>query len=235
MICQLCGQEKALVDAHIIPRQLYKLENQDLKIYSIHEYSKKSRTGIYDGKKILCGDCDNKILGVFDNYGQTLLLKPFTEGNFLSEDGKNFFYKLDNIDYPKFKLFFISVLWRASITKHDFFCQVNLGSWEPVLRDMILNVDPGTKDDFSVILTKYQGALATIMPTPRRIRMKGINYYQFKIADYSVLIKVDKRPFPEELNPVILQPNQSLLIPIENYENSQEFSTILENIDKLIK
>jgi hypothetical protein len=243
MFCQLCGKEKKLIDAHIIPRQLYKpLEQSEnippadevLRVYSTTTYSKKRPIGTYDSK-ILCGDCDNEILGVLDNYAQTLLLKPFTETNYLSKDGKKLFYKLEDIDYPKFKLFFMSVLWRASITNQDFFHQVNLGSWESVLKDMILNADPGTENDFSVILSKYEGASATIMPNPQRIRTEGINYYKFRMGSYSVLIKVDQRPFPGKLKPVVLRPNQPLLIQIKDYEDSKEFNTILENIDKFIK
>lgn len=245
MICQLCGQKKQLIDAHIIPKQLYKAidESENIqpvdkdkipRIYSTTTYSKKRPIGTYDSK-ILCGDCDNKILGVWDNYAQTLLLKPFAETNFLSRDGKKFFYKLENIDYLRFKLFFMSVLWRASITNQEFFCQVNLGSWESVLKDMILRADPGTENDFSVILTKYEGDSVTIMPNPQRIRTEGINYYKFRMGGYSVLIKVDQRPFPRKLKPVVLRPNQPLLIQIKDYEDSKEFNTILENIEKFIK
>lgn len=232
MICLLCGNEKILIKAHIIPRKLYNplKDGKDAPIIyptTLTKRWKQSQSGIYDDK-ILCRECDGNLLGPWDNYAQALLLEPFEAKNYILQTGKRYFYKKEKIDYVKLKLFFMAVLWRASITNENFFFEVNVGSWESVLKDMILKADPGTANDFSVILAKYEGALANIMPNPERVRTEGINCYRFRAAGYVFLIKVDSRPFPQKLKLGILTPNQPLLIKISQYEQSTELKEILK-------
>ena len=65
--------------------------------------------------------------------------------------------ELFEYDYHLLKLFAISLLWRASTTKLVFFNGVNVGErHEQKLREHILNNDPGTLDDYTVVLGFYE-------------------------------------------------------------------------------
>jgi hypothetical protein len=244
-ICRLCGLEKQLIKAHIIPRKLYEPireasigeppSDQVPRVYVVgtSQKPKQFQSGIYD-PSILCGECDGDLIGAWDNYGQTLLVSLSSSENYLVDNvGKTAAYKIDTFDYKQLKLFFLSILWRAAITSDQFFAQINLGSWEEKLRNMILSQDPGSENDFSVVLFKYEGDLSEIMQNPTKQRQDGVNYYRFRFPKYGFLIKVDQRNFHSKLRPFILSPNQQLLIRIKEYMDSKEYERILEIRDKI--
>ncbi len=240
MVCKFCDIRTDLCKAHIIPKKLYepaKNGNKSPYIFptSLTEKPILSQSGIHDST-ILCSKCDNAVFGVWDEYGQKLLLEPFNSNNYLSNNnGKNIFYKLENFCYTKFKLFFMSVLWRASITKDKFFNKIDLGVWEPKLKDMLLKNDPGSADDFSVILFKYEGVLGNIMPKPYTER-GDINRCIFRAAGYKIIIKVDQRAFSKDIKNienVILSPSQPLFIPVLKYEDTSEYQSILDIADQI--
>ena len=246
--CQLCGLEKNLIKAHIIPRQLYKPIKESVSgvaqseknpwIYTLDEKKKPEQiqSGIYDDS-ILCSCCDCKVIGPWDEYGQKFLLSPeFISENRLTTnpDGSSFF-EIETFDYPKLKLFFLSILWKSGITNKAFFSKVQLGSWEDRLKKMIQEQDPGLYTDFSVILFRYSGDFCEIMQNPTREIYEGVNYYRYRVPNYGFLIKVDQRVFPDEFNSFILSPNNKFLIRYKKYEESQEYKQILDTWEKFEK
>jgi hypothetical protein len=77
--CKLCGHERKLIKAHIIPESFLALPTSDegsAKILSSIKsvYPKTTRTGIYDDS-ILCQRCDGE-LGIFDQHAAEALIKP---------------------------------------------------------------------------------------------------------------------------------------------------------------
>lgn len=243
--CCLCGLDKQLIKAHIIPRKLYEPIRQASsgsppgdqvpRMYAVGttQKSKQSQSGAYD-PNILRGNCDGDVIGPWDQYGQSLLLDSPQPENYLPDNtGKPTAYKIDNFDYKKFKLFFMSILWRAEITNHQFFKHISLGPWEKKLRDMIHSQDPGTEHDFSVLPFKYEGDFSEIMQNPSKQRQGGINFYRFRIPGYGFLIKVDQRKFCSDLHPFMLSPKQPLLIRVMEYKNSKEYEQILDVKDQI--
>lgn len=114
------------------------------------EYPLKGRirqSGLYD-KNILCSDCDNKIIGGFESYASNALYGgiELTIENGAKDLSK--YISVKGLNYSKFKLFLMSVWWRASISKLPAFQNVNLGQHEQILRDKILNNDPGNSDEY---------------------------------------------------------------------------------------
>jgi len=132
-------------------------------------------------------------------------------------------------------LFFISILWRAAITNNETFSQVKLGSWENKLKTMILTGDPGCKNDFSILIYKYEGEFSEIMISPTKHRGKieqvnyDVNFYILSFPNYRFIIKVDKRNFSSGLDTFILSPNQSLLIPVSDFKSSVEYEKLIAN------
>ena len=190
LICQLCGLEKNLIKAHIIPRKLYepikelsvgeKQGDKAPRVYTLdkEQTSRQVQSGIYDNS-ILCKCCDGNIIGPWDTYGQNFLLNPsiLSETCLVRKSGIPAYYDVKTFDYLKLKLFFMSILLRAEITKDPFFAQVTLGSWRERLKTMVLEHNPGSKNEFSVILFKYIGELSEIIQNPTRERYSGINYW----------------------------------------------------------
>lgn len=148
MQCKLCLQEKPLIKkSHIIPDFMYKgLFDEKHRISQIDFTNKKESfppTGIYEGN-ILCSNCDNKILGSYETYAAKELFKPTMHGfiealknKVIDFDGNETSVTMSRIEYKKAKLFFLSILWKASISSHRFFKFVNL---EPTTSEKIRNM-----------------------------------------------------------------------------------------------
>jgi len=168
----MCLVEKPLLKkSHIIPDFFYAQgnlydENHQITKFDVQSFACNKRyskvpSGVYD-KLILCADCDNKLISNLETYGRKVLFGGLNP----SEEIKSKHYKnpmdgfeyivFENVDYKKFKLFLLSILWRASISKHDLFKDVIIPEdIENKLRTMILNNDPGNLNDFPIITMNY--------------------------------------------------------------------------------
>ena len=166
MKCNLCLKEIPLIKkSHIIPDFMYKglfdekhflaMVNWDeMKIIS------KKPDGVYD-KKILCAKCDNEIIGSYESYASKILygknlsnrLKP--RFNLIRDPKGSSKIEAENIDYTKFKLFLLSMLWRGHISNSPFFNEINLGPYAEIARLMILNNDAGKETEFESMIFLY--------------------------------------------------------------------------------
>ena len=71
-------------------------------------------------------------------------------------------YNLSLPSYASFKLFLLSVLWRASVCQHGAFASTTLGQHERTVKAMLLSRDPGASGDYPVFGTvmRVPGTLA---------------------------------------------------------------------------
>ena len=148
MKCKLCLADKQLQrESHIIPQFMHdqllsgegyfhKIKRDTFKKYTSGRTIKKFQTGEYD-RDILCAKCENDVLCQrYEDYAAKVYqlidhkLESFQDieiGQYTNENGMG--GKIINrINYPKFKLFLLSILWRASISKRVFFGEVKLGN-----------------------------------------------------------------------------------------------------------
>ena len=143
-ICSLCRKEKHLIrKSHIIPDFFFKesgVYNNNHQIHKIevqkHIRSRKVSfipTGDYEGQ-ILCKECDNVLLGRLETYGSKVLYGGLSRNEYIEcKNYKNLFdgcefSVCENVDYKRFKLFLLSILWRASVTKRDLFNEAKMSS-----------------------------------------------------------------------------------------------------------
>ena len=205
MECKLCGQRKSLVKAHIIPDFMYhelfekdhrirqmRVENKMLKIITQRE------TGEFD-KNIYCEKCDNEILGGYEAYakrvlyGGTPLSLPIKPERMFNEA----WMPVGNIDYKKFKLFLLSILWRASITSRPYFSQVKLDHHENIIREMILNDNPQKREDYPTLIIHTGLCTKQIISRPKLVGKKGDKIYSFLISDaiFIFFVECDNLPY----------------------------------------
>lgn len=264
-ICTLCRTEQELINkSHIIPRQFHHYTSQQVEkeiidttknttyLYSQEGKLKQIQSGLYMGD-ILCKKCEN-LIGRWDKYAQELLFRDISKSSKLKKQYTKMELKfVDSFNYNYLKLFFMSVLLRSHIARNHFFVnnkikgievkeaqifkQVNLDEeWESKLRSMLLSDDPGTEDDFSVLLFKYTGQESNIHLIPP-IRGKDpynqSNLYRFWSAGYSWFIKVDKRPFHNRMRSLILKPDQPLYFVEQEYKKTSDFQNLLQWVNSL--
>ena len=193
-------------------------------------FPRRSPTGIYD-PGILCGECDNGRLGGLDGYAQELLMHPLEAKVPMESWSATRIYEHADFDYSRLKLFFVSLMWRAHLSHNQFFRSVDLGPWQSEARRMIWESDPGTAHQLGVILFRYfvlnpeYTEVTHALPSPVRLRHKGLNGYVFRFADYSALIKVDSRPFPDGICELAISPERPLRIVLRDYLRSREFKS----------
>lgn len=163
MICKLCLQEKKLLKkSHIIPdfmyNGIYDTNHQILKIkYPNFANYKRVPTGDYD-KYILCQNCDNVIIGELEsyssqvlNYGNRPKKKDLLLQHTKNADGQIVLI-VDNVDYRKFKLFLLSILWRASVSSNLYYKEISLGVHEERIRQAIFLGNPLDETDYQVCI-----------------------------------------------------------------------------------
>jgi hypothetical protein len=94
------------------------------------------------------------------------------------------------------KLFFLSLLWRASVSRHFFFRRVTTGPFERELRRMLLTGDPGAPEEFAVNLGRFDNPTYAGILDPHLDRYEGINYCRLYLGSFVTYMKVDRRPPP---------------------------------------
>lgn len=225
-ICKMCGNDRPLIDAHIIPESFFREFGQDRPVqYSTlpNEYPKLRRRGPYDGK-ILCAECE-RLFQDFDNYAPLLLRLPPPA----RADDK--FLRVP-IDYPLLKLFFISVLWRAHVSGERFYDKVSIGDMHAArLCQMVQSRDPGGEDDYATWVFHFDmgNERACALP-PHPLRADRIRCYRFFIVGITWVIKVDSRPTPLRYRHLVMCPNQPLLVRRLAWETSQERALMLKTV-----
>jgi hypothetical protein len=204
-------KKKKLIEAHIIPKFMFKkMKDENHSFYNItynldtkQTKSKKTQKEDYD-KNILCGDCDNGIIGgIYEDYAKDALygenlnpeIAPKCENFKNPVDGAEYSI-CNNIDYTKMKLFLLSLLWRASITDRPTFNEVNIGSkHKEILRKMIYENSAPSETEYPIIITSFmrtENKLDNMIFQPKRIRTKGgLNGYSFLIDSLEFIFFVN--------------------------------------------
>ena len=216
MTCRLCQAEVALINSHIIPEFFYRPGYDDKgRMIAIRGENIKP-TFIQKGirERLLCARCE-KYLN--DNY-EFYFSKFWYSQQFLPKEALGDLYCIDGVDYSRFKLFMLSILWRAGVAKHEDFSKVNLGPHEDKIRNMLLKREPLTGDKyqiFGVLLllpgtNKICGGL--IMP-PIRSRFEGRHVFIFVFGGCVWHFIVSSHPIGPPMSDVALSENGSIRLP----------------------
>lgn len=249
-ICKLCKKDKKLIEAHIIPKFMYKkMKDENHSFYDItysldtkETKSKKTQKEDYD-KNILCGDCDNGIIGgIYEDYAKDTLygenlnpeIAPKCE-NFINPDDGAEYSICNNIDYTKMKLFFLSLLWRASITDRPTFNEVSIGSkHEEIIRKMIYEKITPLEEEYPIVITSFmrtENKFENLIAQPKRIRTKGgLNGYIFLIdsLQFMFFVNSNEHKLPEYiLKSTIKESGELTTLHLPNGSELEFFKQIL--------
>jgi hypothetical protein len=105
------------------------------------------------------------------------------------------------VDYRALKLFQMSLLWRASVARGEYFLNVDLGQrHENILRQFLLNDDPGTENDYPCVMYDLQSEQFQFenyreRPTSARdCDGQGQRTYRMILGGYAFLYSVSAHP-----------------------------------------
>lgn len=181
MQCQLCLKENInICESHIIPEFFYQPLYDDIHRY-IQFSSKPNKKNIYRQKgiwaKLLCKKCEGYFSGLED-YARRVLFGG-TEIKISQQKGK---IVITNLDYAKFKLFQLSLLWRAGATQRPEFSKVTLGPHQKKLRLMLISQNPGKAYNYGCILIATSSLIELLnefILTPDSVKVDGHQCYRF--------------------------------------------------------
>lgn len=236
MKCALCQNEKELKKSHIIPEFFYKsLYEKVGNSYRFNvvpldsdqklRYKQKGLT-----EPLLCEDCEGQ-LSQYENhvrqifYGGTGIY--ITNGNPI---------KIEGIDYQKFKLFQLSILWRASVSNLDFFENVSLGPHEEKIRKMIFNETPGSNLKypclFFMMLMEQNDVLDSFIYPPQMLRIDGHRVFRFIFGGGFWIFFVSSHTNMIRHTQFFLKESGEIQIPLRRAEETRFFRELAQNIAK---
>jgi hypothetical protein len=224
MTCQLCGQDRKLVQAHVIPRSFHLIAPDDKKPARLAtnaegRYPQKIPKGVYDAS-ILCEDCERRF-SPWDDYADGIFLKSWDKFDKIVHQGKEIGYGLATYDYTLLKMFFLSLLWRAAVSSHVMFSKIELGPREPILRDSILRSEPGDIDHFGVVLQAFNSTNIGFLD-PHQERFNAMRFCRFYLSHVIAFIKVDSQVFEDPFKSMALGPNRPLVLAQKDFMKSPE-------------
>lgn len=159
--CRLCRLNKPLCNSHALPDSLFKYILRKNSGKAIVVNSDKNTPVHYSSDtwsdKLLCNSCEAKLNASFDDYG----MKVFRghKGSIVPE---NLGVNIVGVDASRLRMFFLSILWRVSISRHNSYKNIDLPyAWEEDLR---LALEIGRK----IPESRYHVALFKLHdPTPQ--------------------------------------------------------------------
>lgn len=151
MTCRLCKQNKPLMKSHIFPEWLYTPVYGKKRRFIDPGTRKMKRRGtppkvIYE--EFLCHECEQRI-GEWEGYAH----KVFFGGDphiKVQDCGDRF--EITGLQYAPFKLFQMSLVWRAAITSRPEVPKINLGPHAERLRKLLIGERPGENHEYGVML-----------------------------------------------------------------------------------
>ena len=183
--CKLCGSDKKLLKSHIIPEFMYKtMYDESHKFHCISSITEKpnyvKRKGEWE--RLLCNECEVD-MSKYEGY-VALLLNGKMEINVRNHNG---LIEISGIDYKLFKLFQLSILWKASISNRALFNEVALGKHEEVIRKMLLSGKPAENNKYGCIMiaTMHDGEhIDSMILQPKKKRVDGQICYRFVFGGF---------------------------------------------------
>ena len=151
MACRLCMQSRPLMKSHIFPEWLYTpLYDKNHRFFVLGTNENRRRgtrsKGIYE--RLLCQECEVR-MSKWEGYAREVFYGDdprIRRGKY----GKTIV--LSGLRYAPFKLFQMSLIWRASIANRQEVHKIDLGPHAERLREMLLEECPGECYEYGTIL-----------------------------------------------------------------------------------
>lgn len=211
--CALCLQDRGLQRSHVIPEFMYTPMYDDKHRFQVISTTNPAREhseqkGLRE--KLLCNDCESQ-LSVHERYVSQVLsgaisVQATHRGDLVSIEGLN---------YKHFRLFGLSVLWRAGVSRHAFFGQVRLGPHEETLRKLIEQNAPGLPSQYGFFLAPIvhnDRNVRDLMVQPTNARLGGHYCYRFVFGGLVWVFVVSSHSPPQVFRDAFINPEGKMLM-----------------------
>ena len=231
--CALCEKEAALSNSHVIPEFLYsEMYDEKHRFRVISTLTDDSPTQMQQGirERLLCAQCETQ-LSVPERYASLVFsgALPITSnrtGNLVEVFG---------LDYVQFRLFGLSILWRAHVARSRFFAVVDLGPHAPEIRRMIRDMDPGPPETYGFFLSPLtmEGEPAGgLMVEPTKSRLGQNRCYRFVFGGLVWVFVVSSHQAPRLFEQAFINREGRMLMLVSEL---RETSFILDAMHRAIE
>lgn len=206
MSCALCLGNKELCKSHIIPEFIFSpLYDQDHRFIEVTDIAKgvvkKGQKGYW--QKLLCAECETKI-NRYERHSRRIFIDPLPPHILKSK----IIREHPRLDYNTFKLFCLSVLWRASVSSLPIFRHVRLGPHENKIRDLLLRDDAGDTLSYpvQVFALHFEGEhFRDFLIDPTHVRIEGRLCYRFVMMGFVFFVYVSNHSISDRQKKLALQ------------------------------
>ena len=150
--CRLCHRNRELRNSHIVPEFMYgSFYNDKGHMMGINGRGRKGWRPLQSGLKqhLFCEECEQH----FNEYCEKPFKRSWVDTNPLPPCWPDQEPVCIQVDYASFKLFHLSVLFRASVTTLPTFSAVALGRHQESIRQMLIKHAAGR------VLPRFHGRL----------------------------------------------------------------------------
>jgi hypothetical protein len=221
--CRLCQSKEELRFSHILPEFLYKplYDNKHRFVGLTQEPDPGANENLLQKgirEYLLCDVCEQH-LSKYERYAAEVLRKLPD----MSRQPPGAVVRVTDIDYAQFKLFQLSLLWRAGVSNQASFQEVFLGPHEEKIRQMICKGDPGEPLDYGCVLIRTSGPekLDQFILPPRHLRFHGHHGYEMLVAGMIWVYVVSSHSNRMREKDSFLAKNDTLPIHIDTETGSQ--------------
>ena len=179
--CRLCLKISDLKNSHIIPEYFYKeMYDSKHRFMNISPDPKKKTTYLQKGARefLLCEKCEEQ-LSKYERYVSQVYY--YQSAKNVKQD--DIMFVAENADYSLIKLFQLSILWRAAISSIEIFSNVRLGPHEEIIREMLLNENPGRYYEYGcmqvAVITDESKVINGLIMPPVCVRVHGYRHFRF--------------------------------------------------------
>ncbi len=218
--CKLCDKEKKLLKkSHIISDFFYRQGNlydghHKLNRISVLNFFKgvfkfsRQSSGEYD-KNILCKECDGVVIKQYEDYtrkalyGGSLADSENPKFKNIKQEGGVGFTSICDLNYNKFKLCILSILWRAHHSKREFFKDISLTDiQEKQIKQYIKTGKCSSDNEWSIICFTYlndKKISKDLIVQPNKVKNSNYILFTFLINGYFFLIYDSDKEIPEPI------------------------------------
>ncbi len=236
MICRLCLQDKKLIKAHVISKFMFKDIFIGVKLLEVNIDNLSEKKVVQDTAydyDILCQECES-LINKYETYAARVVYNEKNRDFYEVDDGEVKSLILKGVDYGKFKLFLLSNLWRASISKLYLFRNVSLGrSHEEKLRRMIIEADPGEVDDYPCWIFKMDESVnrnTKTIATPTKIKQQLNTSYVFLVNEYFYWYNISPYNIHDFILRTTIDKNNEMAICILRNRAAYHFADVLMHV-----
>ncbi|MEL6769914.1 MAG: hypothetical protein AAFP18_02485 [Bacteroidota bacterium] len=230
--CALCHQVRELHDSHIIPEFFYKpLYDSKGRVFDMSTVETTGRPFGIEQKGLreylLCGYCESKL-----SRWETVAATLFRSGQLNVPAGQPL-HTLTGLDYHNLRLFFLSILWRSSVSSLPFFKHVSLGPHEERIRVMLLDEEREPFWKYGCVLQDIasdspEERLALIGPVASKAG-SAWNYF-YVIDGFLWHYIMASHSVDQAANALMLQSNGSLTITRGNAEKIPHLNALKDKL-----